>query len=257
MRATWVLAGVALTAAQPAWASDFILNIVADAGQKSSYDHGTEFIDDPQPKTVVRLVEPRDATDKHGAFIVLALNRGDTPVNFGPENVLIRLPDGTPIAMLDYNELMRREKKHESWQRIGMILAAGGRGASANGYSSGTVNYSGQTNGTYGATPYSARTTGTATYSGYDAAAASAAQAQVNEQTRRDAEALHAQQQEARSQISSVMQTTTMQPGGVSGGGVRYDMPKAVRSSKVAVPVIIEVTVSGETHLFHGTLTKK
>ena len=252
----WFLAFATLTAS-PAQASDFVLNVVADSGQISTFEQGVELIDDPQAKSVVRIVEPRDATDKHGKFAVLALNRGDVPVNFGPENVVLRLPDGTGVAMLDYTELMRRQKKREKWQAIGLALAAGGRGAAATGYSSGTVNYSGRTSGTYGATPYSGNTTGTATYSGYDAASASAAQSQANEENRRDAQAVRGQQQQARNQIAEIMQTTTVAPRTISGGGLQYDMPKAVRSSKAPVPVTIEITVGDEKHIFHGTLTKR
>ena len=248
---------VNIATANEAAASNYVLNVIAEPSQVSSYDNGTENIDDVQPNTIVRLIEPREATDRHGTFAVLALNRGTIPVNFGPENVVLRMPDGSRVAMLDYNELMHRQKKREGWQRFGMALAAGSRGAANNGYSSGTVNYSGQTNGTYGSTPYSARTTGTATYSGYDAGAANAAQSQANEQTRREVETMRAKQQQARNEIQNLMQTTTVAPQRISGGGVQFDMPKSIKSSKSSVPITIEVTVGDEKHLFNGTLTKK
>ena len=250
---------VAFINADPALASDYLLNIVAGTEQNSTYNNGVEQIDDVQPNTVVRIVEPREPTPKQSSLLVLVLNRGSEPLNFGPENVTIRFADGSTVAMLEYNELMRRQRKHEKTQRFFMALGAGARGASAGqaGYNSGTYSYSGQTTGNYGATPYSATTSGRGTYSGYDSEASNAAQAQANAETSRDVAQLRSNQQADRGRIAQVMQTTTVAPGNVFGGIVQFEVPKPIRSSKVPVPVTIEITVRGETHYFRGTITKQ
>lgn len=240
-------------------AADYVLDLTAQTGQPSAYVTGQESIDDPQQDTVVRVLEPRASSEKQGLIAVAVLNRSGAPLNFGPENVTIKLDDGTVVPMLTYDELIHRQKKRETWQRIGLALGAAGRGSQAGqaGYSYGSGNYSGQTYGTYGATPYSARTTGTVNTTIYNPAEAAAAQAQTNAQTQRDAATLAENQSAARNQIAQVMQTTTVGPGQVFSGVAQYDIPKSVRKSKQPVPIILEVRAGNETHVFRGTLSKR
>lgn len=254
-----VLSASLVSFANPALASEYIMDIQAEQGQPSAFEAGQEYIDDVKPGTVVRLIEPRPSSSKQGTIAIAILNRSGSALNFGPENVTIKLSDGSVVSMLDYNELMRRQKKREGWQRFAMAMAAGSRGAAASqaGNNYGTATYSGYSNGIYGSTPYNSTTQGTATYSGYNGAQAYAAQAQANAQTQQDIEVMRANQNAQRAQIGRVMQTTTVSPGQVFGGIVQYDIPKPVRSKKVPVPIVIEIRAGSEVHTFRGTLTKR
>ncbi|MFM5948644.1 MAG: hypothetical protein ACKOPM_05340 [Novosphingobium sp.] len=253
-----VASGVLLLA-HPASASDYFLDVVAATSQQSTFSSGQELIADPLPETLIMILEPRPSSSKQASFAIGVVNRGGRSFNFGPENVTIRLVDGTVIAMLDYNELMRRQKKREGWQRFAMGFAAGSRGAAASqaGYTTGTATYSGTTNGYYGTTPYNAYSQGTATYSGYDSGKAYAAQAQANAQNAQDAETMRARQESERARIAEVMQTTTVYPGQLFTGIVQFDIPKSLRSKKASVPVVIEVRSGGEVHKFDATFTKR
>ena len=243
----------------PAFGSEYVLDVKALQGQESTYSSGQEMIADPLQATVIVILEPRPISSKQVEFAIGVVNRGDAPLNFGPENVSIKLPDGTIVAMLDYNELMRRQKKREGRQRFAMAMLAGSRGASASqaGYTSGTASYSGTSNGYYGTTPYNSTSRGSATYSEYDSGKANAAQAQANLQNQRDAEAMRANQNAERGRVGQVMQTTTVPPAQMFYGVVQFDIPKAVRSKNVPVPIVIEVRAGNEVHTFEGTLTKR
>ena len=256
-----ILALVAFGFAVPAAtanAAEYVLDVAAKPEQTSRFEDGREVVDDTTATTSVRLLEPRQQTPKQGGFRVYVVNNTGKQFNFGPENVTLKMADGTAVAMLTYQDLLKQEKRREAWQAIAAGFAAAGRNmqASQAGYNYGSASFSGNTYGTYGTTPYTANTYGTATYSGYNAGAAFAAQSVANEQNQRDFQALALNQAAKREDLAQVMKTTTVDPGQAFGGIVQYMVPAAVRSSKTAVPVTIEVRTGDEVHKFQATLAK-
>lgn len=211
------------------------------------------------PETAVRLMEPRGVTPKQSGFRLIVSNASKKPFDFGPESVVMKLPDGTSVAMLTYDDLMRKERRREGWQRFAAGLAAAGRNMQANnaGWETGTVNYSGQTYGTVGGTPYAANTMGTGTYSSYNSNAAMAAQATANQENQRDFEILRMNQAAAQANIAQVLKTTTVDPGQALGGVIEYMVPEAARSGKGPLAVTIEVRTGDDVHTFSGLLTKQ
>lgn len=254
-----VASATTLVVSAPAFAADYRFDLQATGEQRSQFSNGAEQIDDIGAKTIVRVIEPRDVIDKTGSIVVLVLNAGDGPFNFGPENVSLRFGDGATFAMLNYAELMRRQQNREKRQRFAMALAAAGRSMSAGqaGYTYGTASYSGHTNGTFGSTPYRATTFGTGTYSAYDPAKAQVATAVANEQNRRAIAEMQARQNRERAMIGQIMQTTTVQPSDVFGGIVQFDIPKPAKSGNRPVPVTLEVRIGDQLHSFQGTFTKE
>lgn len=242
----------------PSIAAEYVLDVTANAEQTSRFEDGREAVDDATQASSVRILEPRQQTPKQGGFRIYVLNNSGKPFNFGPENITIKMSDGTAIAMLTYQDLLKQEKRREAWQALAVGLAAAGRNmqASQAGNSYGTATYSGNSYGTFGSTPYSANSFGTATYSGYNAGAAYAAQAIANEQNQRDMQAMQLSQAAKREDLVQVMKTTTVDLGQAFGGIVQYMIPSTVRSSKTAVPITIEVRTGDDVHTFQATLGK-
>lgn len=242
----------------PALAAEYVLDVTAKAEQTSRFEDGREAVDDASPASSVRILEPRQQTPKQGGFRIYVLNNSEKPFNFGPECITVKMPDGTSVAMLTYQDLLKQERRRAAWQALAVGLAAAGRNmqASQAGNSYGTATYSGNSYGTFGSTPYTANSFGTATYSGYNAGAAFAAQAIANEQNKRDMQAMQLSQAAKREDLAQVMKTTTVDPGQAFGGIVQYMIPSAVRSSKTPIPITIEVRTGDEVHTFQATLAK-
>jgi hypothetical protein len=206
----------------------------------------------------VRILEPLEQTPKQSGFRIYIFNNGPKPFNFGPENITIKMPDGTAVAMLTYQDLIKAQKRKEMWEAVavGLTAAANGYAAGQAGYNSGTASYSGNTFGRLGSDNFSSRSSGTATFSSYNAGAAYAAQADASERTRRDVAELQMNQAAKREDLAQVMKMTTVDPGQPFGGIVQYNMPALVNSSKTPVPVTIEVQTGDEVHTFQATLAK-
>lgn len=254
--ATSIFAVASISA--PAMAAEYVLDVTAKPEQTSRFEDGREAVDDATPTSSVRILEPRQQTPKQGGFRVYVVNNSGKPFNFGPESITVKMQDGTTIAMLTYQDLLKQEKRREAWQALAVGLAAASRNmqASQAGYSYGSATYSGNTYGSFGSTPYTANSYGTATYSGYNAGAAFAAQSVANEQNQRDLQAMQLGQAARREDLAQIMKMTTVDTGQAFGGIVQYMIPSTVRSSKAPVPITIEVLTGDEVHTFQATLAK-
>jgi hypothetical protein len=243
--------------ADPLSAAEYKFDIVATSQQTSRFSDGREAVDDAGATTIVRILEPRTIS-KDGDFLVLVANNSDRPLNFGPESIVIRLADGSAVAMFTYDDLMRQQKRREGRQRFAMALSAAGRSMQANqaGYNYGTTTYSGSASGSVGTTPFRAQTYGTGTYSGYNASAATAARLAADAQTQRDVEAMRRNQATQRAAATSVMKMTTVDPGGAFGGIVQFRVSAAMKPRKKTVRVTIEVMAGNEVHSFPAMISK-
>lgn len=180
-----VVAAVALAfIGAPASAAKFTMQLNAGSEQVSRMESGIAAVDNSTPGSSVRLIQAEGNLKKRGLIQLLVMNHGDTPFNFGPENVTAKLADGTPVAIITYEQLVREEKRRQTWAAVaaGLAAASNSMAAANSGYYHGTGTYSGSTFGTFGSTPYQSSTFGTATVSGYDYGQAQVAQSIANQQ---------------------------------------------------------------------------
>jgi hypothetical protein len=220
---------------------------------------GVAAVDDSAANSSVRLIQAEGDIKKRSSIELLVMNHGDKPFNFGPENVTAKLADGTPVAIITYEQLAHEEKRRETWRAIAVGLAAAGNSMSAtnSGYYSGTATYSGSTYGSFGSTPYSANTFGTATYSGYNAGQAQLAQSVANAQNQANFANMAEQNAANMQALKAYMRTTTVDPQQMFGGAVTFELPKQARDSKSDVPVTFVVTINGEEHKFDALLKRR
>ncbi|QBM75897.1 hypothetical protein E2E30_09015 [Sphingomonas sp. AAP5] len=252
------LPALMLLSASPALATNYVLTIQPAPNQVERMDNGRQVVDDVGERTTIRMMPPKGATDKRSGVRLYVTNRSDKPFNFGPANVTLKLADGTIVAMLTNDELMREERRREGWQRFGTAMAAAGRSMQAS--QAGTVtsygNYSGNTTGTIGTTPFSATSNGSGVVTTYDPARAQMAQAAANQETQADTEALAQAQATNQANIDQFIQTTTVDPGATFGGPTIFNPPKVVKSGNAPVALTIIVDAGGEMHQFAATLQK-
>jgi hypothetical protein len=248
-----------LSAAQPALAAKFTMQLKAGSEQTMRMEGGLAAVDSHAAGSSVRLMQHEGDLKKRGAVQLLVMNHGDRQFNFGPENVTAKLADGTAVAIISYDRLVREEKKRQTWAAIagGLAAAANSMNAANAGRVSGTAAYRGSTFGTFGATPYNATTFGTATISGYDHGRAQVAQSLANQQNQQNFAAMAAQNEGRMEALKLNMRTTTVDPQQMFGGTVVFELPKSVHKGKSDVPVTFLVTIEGEQHAFEGLLKRR
>jgi hypothetical protein len=216
-------------------------------------------VDDSASGSSVRLIQAEGDISKRGSRQVLVMNQAAAPFTFGLENITATLADGTVVPIITYEQLVREEKRRETWAAIAAGLSAAGRSMSAanSGYYSGYGTYSGSTFGTFGSTPYSGTTSGTVIVSGYNAGAAQAAQSAANIENQQMFAQMTENNASRMGALKAYMRTTTVDPQQMFGGTVQFELPKQVRSSKQDVPVTFIVTINGEQHRFAAVLKRR
>jgi hypothetical protein len=246
-------------ASSQAIASKFSMQLNASAQQTARMESGVVAVDDTTGGSSVRLVQSEDDLKKRGSVGVVVMNQSDKPFNFGPENVTAKLSDGTPVAIITYEQLAKEEKRREMWAAIGAGLAAAGNtmSASNSGYYSGYGTYHGSTYGSFGSTPFNASSSGTVMVSGYDYERAQAAQSAANAQNQATFARIAEQNAANLKSLKAYMRTTTVDPQQMFGGTVLFELPKAARDSKADMPVTFVVIVNGEEHKFDAVLRRQ
>jgi hypothetical protein len=254
-----VFGAIVIALSSPVVAAKFTMQLNPGQQQTSRMQGGVAAIDDSSSTSSVRLIQAEGDIKKRSSIELLVMNHGDKPFNFGPENVSARLADGTPVAIITYDQLVHEEKRRQTWRAIAAGLAAAGNSMSAAsaGYYSGTASYSGTTYGSLGSTPYNSSTFGTATYSGYNAGQAALAQSAANAQNQVIFSNMAEQNAASMEALKAYMRTTTVDPQQMFGGSVTFELPKQARDSKVDVPVMFMVTINGEEHRFDAVLKRR
>ena len=255
-----VFGGVALVLiATPAVAAKFNMQLTVSPQQASRMESGVAAVDDSTPGSSVRLIQAEGDLKKRGSIQLLVMNQSDKPFNFGTENVVAELADGTAVSIVTYDQLVHEEKRRQMWAAIGAGLAAAGNSMSAanSGYYSGTATYHGSTYGSFGSTPYSSTTYGTANVSGYDSGRAQAAQSLANAENQATFGRMAEQNASRMGALKSYMRTTTVDPQQMFGGRVIFELPKSVHQGKGDVPMTVLVTVNGEEHKFETVLKRR
>src|SRR5688572_9278737 len=108
----------ALVAPAQVMAAKFKLDLAAQDGQVSRMDSGVEAVDSDLPTSSVRVFETEENVKKRGLLTLYALNAGERPVNLGSENVSLETIDGTQIAVIPYEKLLKEEKNRQMWAAV-------------------------------------------------------------------------------------------------------------------------------------------
>lgn len=118
IRPALALALAALLAG-PVRAGAYRIELVAPPGGRLLYGHGgLEAADERTDAALVRVISPGNDIHERGTVRVLVMNLSASPFEFGPDEVILRLADGTVLKpvpvdqMEDGRELVEREMRH-------------------------------------------------------------------------------------------------------------------------------------------------
>jgi hypothetical protein len=236
--------------AQAEGKEQYKIQVQESTEQAVNWQNGVHYIDNLKPNTVVRFISVQDKLpDKQSTFRVVVLNRSENPLVFGPENVSIEYGDGLSIAMATYDELegrLRRDiKRRQALAALGSALSA----QSADGQTTGSVNYRGTTN-------YGTQFSGTGTYSSYDPALARQQQEALQAQSAATNQAIQARQLTGTQALQSLVRTSTIQPGETYGGILAYAAPKSSKRLPDSGKITIVIKLGDEEHRILGLISK-
>lgn len=248
-----LMIGVALTIgmAAPAIAgAQYGIKVHATERQVTQWQDGTQYVDDVQPNSTARVLGAvAELPGDPSTFQVFVLNNSDTPINFGPEDVSIQMPDGEVIQMTTFDELagkLRRDvKRRKVFGAIGNAFAA----RDADGQTSGTFSYSGTNS-------YGTRYSGSGWYSGYDPALQAQQQRAAREQAEATNNAINAREYAGNRELSQLLRRTTVQPGEVVGGLLAYDAPKGFKKLENGEYPVVLIRAGSEVHRLYISVSK-
>jgi hypothetical protein len=223
---------------------------IPDDGQDLTWNRGVPSIDNAASGTIVRVIDARDKLpDDQTTFRVTILNAGDEPIEVVPGNVWIEDTEGNQIAALSHEELEGRHRRDIKRREALAVLSGALSAGSANGYTSGSFNYSGTTsNGQF--------FNGFGTYSAYDPnlamqqgqAAAAQSQATFN--------AIQVRQLGGVEALNGMLRQNTLQPGEITSGIVAFDLPRNIRKNAGKEAVTIVVRSGSTDHRFQAMLVE-
>lgn len=156
-----------------------------------------------------------------------------------------------PLKVYSYEELKKEEDSLATAQAIAIALGGVSRSMQASnaGYQSGYGSFN-----TYSS--YSGPVYGTYNYSGYNYAAAQAAQNAAQAQTNAEIANASAQSRANMDYLNrSIFKDHTLMPGETHGGIVQVQLP-SFANSEMSMPVILNVSTNGEKHSFLFKLKK-
>lgn len=156
-----------------------------------------------------------------------------------------------PLKVYSYEELKKEEDSRATAQAIAIALGGVGRSMQASnaGYQSGYGSFN-----TY--SPYGGPVYGTYNYSGYNYAAAQAAQNAAQAQTNAEIANASAQNRANMDYLNrAIFKDHTLMPGETHGGIVQVQLP-SFANSETSMPVILNVNADGEKHSFLFKLKK-
>jgi hypothetical protein len=257
MRFATTFAALVLTSS-PALAREYAMQLQPSENQQERVASGVEALDSIATSSTIRFIEPNGPFKKRGTIEIFFVNSSPHPFNVGPENVTAQLDDGTIVPIIGYEQLAREERHRQGWAAFGAALAAASNSTSAAnaGNTYGTATYSGNTYGNVGGYGYQSRTYGTANYQAYDATAAAIA----GQTAQRQNEAIFARLADSRQAgnvaLAESFRTTTVDPNGVFGGQVTFELPAKARSSKTPVAITFTVGAGEDRHIVKAIVQK-
>lgn len=119
MRMFVLAATAACMAAVPAVAADYKLKFSPQSGKVLKGRGGLEVIDVRTDNTLMRVISPGNRITERGAVRVLVMNLGKGRYEFGPDQVSVELPDGTPLSEVPVSVFDKGEKFVETQVNIG------------------------------------------------------------------------------------------------------------------------------------------
>jgi hypothetical protein len=252
IRHTVAIAACSLTcvfATTAAHAKDqFHLQFVPSPGQDLTWNRGVQSLDSAAPNSIIRVVDSRDQLpDDQTTFRITVLNTGGEVIHIAPENVWIEDGEGERVAMLSHEELEGRHRRDVKRRQALAVLSGALSAGSANGYTSGSFNYSGTTsNGTF--------FNGFGTYSAYDPNLANQQMQAAAAQSEATFNAIQVRQLTGAEALNGMLRQATLQPGELTSGVVAFDPPKSLRKKAGHEAVTIVVRVGTTDHRLRAKL---
>lgn len=233
------LATVALSGA--ALAASYKVELAPPAGGKLLIGHaGLQAADDKTAVALVRLVAPGNEVRQRGTVRVLVMNLSPRPFEFGPEQVTLKLADGTelkpvPIEVFEKGaKLIQREMGHAAAADMQIRNNLSGLADQAN---------SGLT------------FQNTAPVPGGSSASSGGVSGAGSDDRRTDEILLPGGK--TMDALYQVLQPLTVEPAHAWGGYYVFDLPKTVLARKTDQPLTILVRTGAEEHRFAATLKWK
>jgi TPR repeat protein len=231
---------------QTALSKPSVLKIQPEGSQLFTMESGAQVVTSQMAGSTVVMRTPEPFDGKRTRIFFTFVNNSQFPVNVGPENVT-----STQVAVISYDQLIAEQKRSEGIDKFFVAMGAMGKSLSANdaGNQRTVTSYSGYANcgigcgGTYSGSAVSR------TYSPYAAQQAQAQAAAENAAAASNMRSGHASERNA---IARNLQTTTVNPGQFLTGMLTFEVPKAVRRSKKAVPISLAIRMGSDVHMLRG-----
>jgi hypothetical protein len=224
-----------------ALAASYKVELAPPAGGKFLIGHaGVQAADDKTAVALVRLVAPGNEVRQRGTVRVLVMNLSHQPFEFGPEQVTLKLADGTelkpvPVEVFEKSaQLVQREMGQAAAVDMQIRNNLSGLADQANSgpTSRNTVPMPGGSSASTGGVPGA---------SSYDL--------HTDEILLPGGKTMDA--------LYQVLQPLTVEPAHAWGGYYVFDLPKPVFARKADQPLTILVRTGPEEHRFAATLKWK
>jgi hypothetical protein len=197
---------------------------------------GVQAADERTRNTLVRVISPGNTVDRRGTVRVLVMNFGPTPFTFGPDEVTVRLGDGTVLAATPVDQFEKGRKLIERESGYGRAIDLRN--------SSELTQLAEQTGGASGASTPAA-----------GPPEPSAGQASLSHDMRTgDSQQGGAELLDAIYQLLIPLNVGQQQAW---GGYYVFDVPAAVQHRRSDLPMAITVRTGAEEHRFSATLRWK
>ncbi len=241
-----IVLAVLLALSLPALARERQVAVQVGDNQHAQYVNGVAWVVENSASQMLGVAAAPN--DKRSFWLSIALsNDGAEPIDVLPEQVSARGDSGA-LKVFSPEEVLRAQKKRDTWEKVGVALGAAGNQINANraGYYSGIGNVNGSYRTNQGG---SGNFNGTTIVSGYDAAAAQQAQAQAFAQNQALADNLNATQGGRMNSLESrLLRRHTLLPGTGMGGDVQVELPPKRRGQTQYVE--ITCPIGGIAHRF-------
>lgn len=233
-----VVTAVALALSAPATAGSYRIVLAPVAGQKLVGHAGVEAVDETTAAAHVRLISPGNEVTDRGTVRVLVRNLGSTPFDFGPDDVTLRLADGTELkpTPLDKFEKGAALVQRETRRAAAVDMAV------RNSLST-LIGQSGGGGGTIESRP--------------SGATLSSAPAVSTTEHNRPAEELLLPGGKTQDALYQLLLPETVAPKEAWGGYYVFDVPKSLARLKTDQSLTVIVRTGGEEHRFAATLHRK
>lgn len=234
----WGLAATALAIATPAFAHSYRIVLDKPANGKLLIGHaGVQAVDDRTASTLVRVVAPGNAVDQRGTVRVLVMNLSDKPFMFGPDDVTLRLGDGTVFKPTSIDKMENGRILVETESRHAATIDIINRNSAMSSIDNGSA---------VGASSPGANAS---------AAGSGASSAAAGQDLRTDSDLLPGAG--LLNAIYQILIPLEVAPQKAWGGYYVFDVPRDVQRRKADQPLTIMVRTGGEQHRFSGTLRWK